>query len=226
MWILGPDSVGNSTALQIRWLPRKYLGRTALWPRAGDWRLWARVIFEMEVLRYALAPFVVAAVTLPQYAIVIAKAPVLMVIAIYLVESRLLRATSDQRARLASEDEIDRGLDLLRSRARAILSKIAAGRGLQSGCLHLVIEQSDLLRIPPLTLVSVQSEDGPELLTLDGTERAQIADTLFAPPLSEADLQRIGLARKIEVHDLSFEPAQLSAHARMSALMAARSAGE
>ena len=228
MWILGPDTVANNSVLQIRWVPRRFLARTTLWPRNGGWRLWTRVIFEMEVLRYALAlaPFVVAAVALPEYAIVIAQAPVLMVVAIYLVESRLLRATPEQRAKLASEDEIERSMDLLRSRARAILSKIAAGRGLKSGCLHLVIEQSDLLRIAPLTLVSVQSEDGPELLALDDTERALVAAELFAPPLREGDLQRVGLARKIELHDLTFAPAQLSAHARMAALMAARSAGE
>lgn len=155
-----------------------------------------------------------------------AKAPILMLIAIYLVEARLLRATPAQRAALVSDAQADSGLDMLRARARAILTKIAARRGLESGCLHLVIEQSDLLRVAPLSLVSVQSEEGPELLALDAQERALIEDTLFAAPLTERALQRIGLARKIEIHDVSFVPAQISAHARMAALMAARSAGE
>ncbi|ATX67950.1 hypothetical protein BG454_15470 [Roseinatronobacter bogoriensis subsp. barguzinensis] len=228
MFILSPDTVANRTALDIRWLPRRFLGRTILWPRKGGWRLWLRVVFETEVLRYALAllPFVVAALVWQDYAIIIAKAPILMLIAIYLVEARLLRATSAQRAALVSEAQADSGLDMLRARARAILTKIAAGRGLQSGCLHLVIEQSDLLRVAPLSLVSVQSDEGPELLALDEQERALIEETLFAPPLTERALQRIGLARKIEIHDISFEPVQVSAHARMAALMAARSAGE
>ena len=228
MFILSPDTVANRTALDIRWLPRRFLGRTILWPRKGGWRLWLRVVFETEVLRYALAllPFVVAALVWQDYAIIIAKAPILMLIAIYLVEARLLRATSAQRAALVSEAQADSGLDMLRARARAILTKIAAGRGLQSGCLHLVIEQSDLLRVAPLSLVSVQSDEGPELLALDEQERALIEETLFAPPLTERALQRIGLARKIEIHDISVEPVQVSAHARMAALMAARSAGE
>lgn len=228
MFILSPETVSNTSALRIRWLPRRFLGRTTIWPRGGGWRLWLRVIFEVEVLRYAmgLAPFAIAAIAFPKYAIIIAKAPVLMVIAIYLIEQRLLRSTRERNAALANEDEIERVLDLLRARARKILTQIAAGRGLQSGRLHLVIEQSDLLRIPPLTLVSVQAEEGPELLALDMQERALIADQLFAPPLGEADLQRISLARRLEIHDLSFEPAHVSAHARMAALMAARSAGE
>ena len=228
MFILSPDTVANRTALDIRWLPRRFLGRTILWPRKGGWRLWLRVVFETEVLRYALAllPFVVAALVWQDYAIIIAKAPILMLIAIYLVEARLLRATSAQRAALVSEAQADSGLDMLRARARAILTKIAAGRGLQSGCLHLVIEQSDLLRVAPLSLVSVQLDEGPALLALDEQERALIEETLFAPPLTERALQRIGLARKIEIHDISVEPVQVSAHARMAALMAARSAGE
>lgn len=228
MFILSSDTVANPSALNIRWLPRRFLGRTLLWPKHGSWRLWLRVIFETEVLRYALAllPFVIAALIWQDYAIVIAKAPIPMLIVIYLVEARLLRATPAQRAALVSEVQADGGLDMLRARARAILTKIAARRGLQSGCLHLVIEQSDLLRVAPLSLVSVQSDEGPELLRLDAEERALIAETLFVPPLTETRLQRIGLARKIEIHDLTFEPVQVSAHARMAALMAAHSAGE
>ncbi|MGY6547574.1 MAG: hypothetical protein ACXIU7_00995 [Roseinatronobacter sp.] len=228
MIILGPDTVLNREALDIRWVPRRYLARTTLWPRGAGMGLWARIIFETEVLRYALvlAPFVAAALILPQYAIIIAQAPVLMLVAIHLFESKFMRIPRDKRPALVSVDDADAGLDLLRQRARAILSRIAAGRGLSSGRLHLVIEQSELMRVAPLTYVSVQAEDGPELLALDPTEREMIAQTLFAAPLTERALQRISLARKIELHDLTFEPATVSAHARMAALMAARSAVE
>ncbi len=227
MFILSPDTVSNRDALRIRWLPRRYLGRTWLWPRGGGWRLKARIVFETEVLRYALvlSPFVIAAFIWREQAIFIAQAPVLMVLAIYLFEARILRIPRAKRGDLMGEDRADAGLDLLRQRARAILTRIAAGRGLTGGTLHLVIEQSDLLRAPPLTLVSVQSDDGPNLLALDETERAIIADTLFTPPLTERDLLRIGLKRGIDLHDLSFEPATVSAHARMAALMAQRQAG-
>lgn len=228
MFILSPDTVRNTDALRIRWVPRRYLGRTTLWPRRGGWALLARVIFETEVLRYGLvlAPFVVAALVWQDYAIVIAQAPVLMLVAIHLFEAKFMRVPREKRAGLVSGDQADAGLDLLRQRARQILGRIAAGRKLASGRLHLVIEQSELMRAPPLTLVSVQSDDGPELLALDASERAMIAETLFAAPLTERQLQKICLARKIELHDLTFDPSTVSAHARMAALMTARSTGD
>ncbi|MCC6002642.1 MAG: hypothetical protein JJU19_17550 [Pararhodobacter sp.] len=238
MFLISHDTVANVSALDIRWVPRRFLGRTALWPRGGSAGLWARLIFEIELLRYlaALSPFVLATLIWRDYALAIAQAPIPMLILIYLVEARLLRASPARRATLVSADQADRGLDLLRARARAILTRIAANRGLgapgmPAGRLHLVIEQSEMLRVPVLTLVSVQAEspgaggtgaEGPALLRLTADERALITDTLFAPPLSERALQHIGLARKIELHDLTFEPAQVSGHARLSAMMAAR----
>lgn len=226
MFILSPDTVRNREALRIRWVPRRYLERTTLWPKGLGAGMQARMIFETEVLRYALVltPFVIAALIWTDKAIIIAQAPVLMLIAVHLFEAKFMRVPKEKRPGLVSADEADAGLDLLRQRARAILSKIAAGRGLTKGRLHLVIEQSELMRAPPYTLVSVQSDDGPELLALDAGERAMIAETLFAEPLSERQLQKISLARKIELHDLTFEPATVSAHARMAALMAARQA--
>ena len=228
MFILSPDTVRNTEPLKIRWLPRRYLGRTTLWPKRQGWGMLARMIFETEVLRYALVltPFAIAALVWPQYAIVIAQAPVLMLVAIHLFEAKFMRVPRDKRAGLIAPDSADAGLDLLGQRARQILSKIAAGRGMTSGRLHLVIEQSELMRVPPFTLVSVQSDEGPELLALDARERAMIAETLFTEPLTERQLQKIGLARKIELHDLTFDPATVSAHARMAALMAARSASQ
>ena len=226
MFILSPDTVLNTDTLLIRWVPRKYLALTPVWPRGGSWRLWARLIFEKEVLRYALTllPFVVAALVWTEYAVVIAQAPIPMLIVIYLVESRVLRPTDARRRGLVSDIEADAGLDMLRARARSILGRIAARRGLTTGTLHLVIEQSDLLRVPPLTLVSVQyrGDDAarPELLRLTRDERAMIEAGLFDEGFSERGLQHIGLARRIETHDLTFEPAQLSAHARLSAMMA------
>lgn len=224
MFLLCRDRVANPTALVIRWVPRRFLGRTALWPRRGGWRLWARIIFEIELLRYLLAlmPFVVAVLIWRDYALAIAQAPIPMLILIYLVEARLLRAGAAQRARLVSDTQAERGLDLLVARARSLLHRIAARRGLRAPRLHLVIEQSDMLRVPVLTLVSVQSEEGPELLNLDAVERSMIETELFAAPLTERALQHIGLKRRIAIHDLTFETAQVSAHARLSALIESR----
>jgi hypothetical protein len=120
---------------------------------------------------------------------------------------------------LLEPGEAERGLDLLRDRATRILTKIAAGRGLVSGRLHLVVEQSDLARISPLTLVSVQSEDGPEVLRLTHEEEALIRDTLFQPPLTERALHRIALAEDEQLRDVALDPRSISAHARLAAMM-------
>lgn len=233
MFLLTRDTVANPAALELRWLPRRFLGRTALWPRGGSAGLWARLIFEIELLRYlgALMPFVLATLIWREYALAIAQAPIPMLILIYLVEARLLRASPARRARLASDEQADRGLDLLRARARAILTRLAANRALGgsegvAGRLHLVIEQSEMLRVPVLTLVSVQYEgagdERPSVLRLTRAERTLIEETLFAAPLGERALQHIALARRIELHDLTLDPAQVSAHARIAAMMAAQ----
>jgi hypothetical protein len=224
MFLVTPNTVLNSGVLDVVQLPRRFLGRATPWPRGQGWGVWARLVLEIEVLRYltALIPFVIAGLIWPQNAGLFAQAPLLMLLLIWLVESRLLRVAPARRAALVSDEQADRGLDLLAARARTILTRIAAGRGLTDGALRLVIEQSDMVRVPPLTLVSVQSEDGPRVLALSDAEGDLIRETLFQPPLTERELQRIGLARKIEVHDLPFDPAQVSGHARLAALMAAR----
>ena len=124
------------------------------------------------------------------------------------------------RQALLVPGEADRGQDLLRARAVSVLTRIAAGRALTQGVLHLVIEQSDLIRIAPLTLVSVQSEDGPQVLCLDRAEAALLRETLFQPPLTEQALHRITLASDEQIHDIAFDPRAVSAHARLAALMA------
>jgi len=228
MFLVTRSTVANRGALHIRQVPRKFMGRTALWPRGGSLSLWARLVFEVEFLRYmaALMPFMVATLIWRDYALAIAQAPIPMLILIYLVEARLLRVPPGQRAALVSEAEAERGLDLLRSRARRILTKLAAGRGVAAGRLHLVIEQSEMLRIAPLSLVSVQSEDGPAILDLTQEERALVNSTLFQPPLTERDLQKIGLARKIALHDIGLDAREISAHARLAAMRAARSGAQ
>lgn len=224
MLIVTRDTILNTQALEMRSLPRKFLGRITLWPAGGGIGLWLRVVFEVELWRYvlALSPFVIAALIWQDYALAIAQAPLPMLIVVYLVESRFLRVPRAKRAGLVDKASAERGLDLLRARAQSILTKIAAGRGLAEGRLHLVVEQSDLARIPPLTYVSVQSEDGPAILRLTPEERALIAETLFQPPLTEKDLLRINIAQDQPLRDIALEASKVSAHARMAALMAQR----
>ena len=223
MFIISPDTLRGRAAFEFRQVPRRFLGRVTVWPRAeGDWRLRARLIFEMELLRYlvALAPFALAALIWRDSALAIAQAPLLMVLVIYGVEMRYLRLLPARRRALMGAAEQDRLGDLLAARAREVLTRIGAGRNLSQGRLHLVIEQSDLVRVPPLTLVSVQWDQGPCILDLDTRERALIRDRLFAPPLTEAAMHRLTLARNETVHALPLDLDAISAHARMAALTA------
>ena len=223
MFLVTPATVLNPAALETRHIPRRFLGRSLLIPRRGaGLRLILRLVVEVEMLRYlaALLPFVVAAMIWPDSALAIAQAPLLMFLVIYGVEMRFFRLTLAARQALLAPGEADRGQDLLRARAVSVLTRIAAGRGRTQGGLHLVIEQSDLTRIAPLTLVSVQSEDGPQGLCLDRAEEALIRETLFQPPLTEQALHRITLAGEVQIHDIAFDPRAVSAHARLAALMA------
>ena len=223
MFIVTPETVLNPAALETRHIPRRFLGRALLIPRRGaGLRVILRMVGEVEMLRYlaALLPFVVAAMIWPDSALAIAQAPLLMFLVIYGVEMRFFRLTPAARQALLAPGEADRGQDLLRARAMSVLTRIAAGRGLTQGVLHLVIEQSDLVRIAPLTLVSVQSEVGPQVLCLDRAEEALLRETLFQPPLTEQALHRITLAGDGQIHDIAFDPRAVPAHARLAALMA------
>jgi hypothetical protein len=225
VFILTPETIWNPHVLEMRQVPRRVFGRVMIFPRRGaSVGLWLRLIFEMEVLRYllALVPFLVLAVMYPRYAGAIAQAPLPMLIVIYFFESKVLRLSREGARALASEAEVERGLDLLRVRAVAVLSKIAAGRGLMDGRLHLVVEQSEIWRMPPLTLVSVQSEagpkSGPEVLALSAEERVLLAG-LFDAGFSERDLLRVNVASRECLRDVALDVRGVSAHARLAALI-------
>ena len=221
MFILTPDTIWNPHVLEMRQVPRRVFGRVMIFPRRGAGiGLWLRLIFEIEVLRYlgALLPFLLGAVIYPQYALAISQAPLPMLIVIYFVEGKLLRLNRTRAKALASPAEVERGMDLLRVRSVAILSKIAAGRGLVDGRLHLVVEQSEIWRMPPLTLVSVQSEAGPEVMRLTAEERSLVAG-LFDEAFGERDLLRANLAAGECLRDVAFDLRGVSAHARLAALI-------
>lgn len=222
MFILTPKTIWNPGVLETRSLPKRIFGRVHIRPRRGasfGFRL--RLLFEVQIFRYllALAPVIVAALIWQEHALAISQAPVLMFGLIFLVEGRVLRVPKARRAAVASLAEQERGLDVLRAQGRAILTKIAAGRGLTDGRLLLVVEQSDMLRLAPLTLVSVQSDDGPRVLTLSLEEEALIREGLFQPPLDERRLLRISVAQDEGLHNVELEAKAVSAHARLAALM-------
>jgi hypothetical protein len=222
-----PSRVLNPAVLDITAPPRKFLGRGfGIVPRgtvrnAGFWRL----VAEYQLLRYlvALSPFPVAMAIWPHLALPISQAPLLMFLLIYLVESRVLAVPREARASLIGEAEADRALDAFRVRGAAVLSRIAAGRGMTQGELHLAVEQSELARVAPLTVVSVQVAGPPaQVLDVTDAEVRMIEAELFAPGLDERLLHRVNLARNTFFRSVAFDASGVSAHARLEALATAR----
>ena len=157
----------------------------------------------------------------PRLALPIAQAPVVMIFVVGFFEMKVLRVAKDRRETLMPEADAGRTLDLLRFRATAVLTRIAARHPDRAGLLHLVVEQSELARVTPLTLVSVQTDTpGPALLDLDPVDRAIIVEGLFAESLTERDLHLANMRENAFVRDVAFDTRGVSAHARLSALMA------
>jgi hypothetical protein len=223
MLILTHDALRNPGILEVRDLPRRFLGRAMPLPRRAGWRAGLRLIFEVQLLRYlaALLPFVVAMFIWTDLALPLAQAPLLMVIAIALVEVRLLALSPGARERLMSEDTAAQALDTLRLRARQALARIAARHDLAEGELHLVVEQSAMANVPPLTLVSVQADAPARVLRLDDGDRAALAD-LFDADFSERDLHRANLRMNEFLRVVALETRGVSAHQRLTARLRKR----
>lgn len=229
MIIVSPSTISNSKVLETRTVPKKMLGRIALYPKAAGWRIWARLIVEVQLLRYLLAllPFAGIPFMRNDLALPITQAPIAMLMVIGVVEMRGLRYSKKERARRVDDDEAARRLDQLAFRARAILRKIAARHGLSEGTLHLVMEQSELARIPPLTLVSVQTDTPtPHLLSLDAADREAIDTGLFDSDFDERALAAVNQKEEVFLRDVAQEARGVSAHARLSALLDQRKEAE
>lgn len=223
MLIVTHDTLRNPAILRVRQLPRKFFGRVTVWPKGRiGLRQMARIMVEFQALRNAtaLVPLVIIGLIWNGLALPLAQAPLLMLIMIWWVEMRLLRVPASKRARLIDPAEAARGLDLMAVQARAVLTQIAAGRKMQTGQLHLVIEQSELGAFSPLTYVSVQTEDGPEVVSLSAAEREIIQAGLFQPPLTERLLHRINQSENVFLRDVTLDARNVSAHARLAAALA------
>lgn len=221
-FILSPETVWNPKALETGSVPRKVLHRIAFLPKGGGAALAARVIFENEPLRYfiALSPFVVAMFIWRDLALPISQAPVAMIIVIGFFEMKVLRVSAEKRKTLMDEYEAARVLDTLNFRARRVLTKLAALRGQTSGELMLVVEQSELAHITPLTLVSVQTREGkPRILPLAPEERDLISAELFDSEFTERMLHRANLREDLFLRSVSFDARGVSGHARLEALL-------
>ena len=223
MIIVSPSTIWNAGALETRSVPKRMLGRITILPRTGlGAGTLLRLMFEVQVLRYVLplVPFVIAMFVWPHLALPIAQAPILMMMVVALCEMRLLAVARDDREKLISDSDMARTLDALRFNATRLLTRLAARRGLTGGELFLVVEQSQLARIAPLTLVSIQQrEPAPMVLTLDADEQRMIREGLFDEQLSERKLHLIGLRENDTLRTISLDTATISAHARMTALL-------
>ncbi|WP_300034728.1 hypothetical protein [uncultured Roseobacter sp.] len=223
MFVVSQSTVLNPQALETVTVPKRMLGRIAILPRRGaGLRIIARLVFEAQMLRYlcALAPFVIAMFIWPHLALPISQAPVPMLIVIAVVETKVFAIRPDAREALISDADMARQLDALRFNSLHILTRIAAARQITTGELHLVVEQSEIARVSPLTLVSAQmGGQKPRVLTLDPTERALITDALFDDTLTERDLLRVSLREDKNLHDTVLDASTVPAHARMAALM-------
>lgn len=223
MLILTHDTLRNPAILEVRTLPRRFLGRVMPMPRRAPWRAVARLVFEIQVLRYlaALLPFVIAMLIWTDLAFPLAQAPLVMLLVIALVETRMLTLSPAARERLMPQAEADRLLDTFRLRARQALTRIAAGHALTEDTLHLVVEQSEMARVPPLTLVSVQADAPARVLRLDAGDRAVLAD-LFDADFSERDLQQANQRTGTFLRMVALETRAVSAHQRLSARLGQR----
>lgn len=222
MLILTTSTLWNPAVLETRSLPKKFLGRVMVVPSRASAAQWARLLVEMQLLRYTatLLPFVAGPLLAPDLAVPVMQAPLLMVVLVVLVESRVLRLTKTARAALVTPDEAARRLDTLAFRARACLRRIAARHDLREGALRLVVEQSELARIAPLTLVSVQSDTpDPHVLTLDADDRAMLQRDLFDDAFTERDLLAVNHRDTLYIREIAQEARAVSAHARLAAML-------
>lgn len=227
MLILTHATMWNPGVLETRSLPKKFLGRVAVIPLRAGVPTWARLLVEMQLLRFlvTLLPFAVTPMMSRDLAVPVMQAPALMLILVLLVEMKVLRLTAKGRARLVDTDEAARRLDTLAFRARSCLRRIAARHDLQEGTLRLVVEQSELARIPPLTLVSVQGDmPEPHVLRLDAEDREVLQQGLFDAAFTERELLAVNHRDNRYLREITQEARAVSAHARLAARLEGRAA--
>ena len=221
MLIITDATITNRGILETRSLPRKFLGRVQILPRGAGPGIWLRLLIEVQFLRYILTlmPFLAVPMMSRDMAVPVMQAPLIMVMLVAGIEMKVLRLSKPARTRAVTEDEAARRLDTLAFRARACLRRIAARQDLSQGTLQLVVEQSELARVPPLTLVSVQTDwPSPRLLSLDAEDRAALAD-LFGGDLTERDLLAVNQRSDLYLRSIAQEARAVSAHARLAAFL-------
>lgn len=225
LFVVTPQTVWSTAPLGTGRPDRPLMGRASmvLPARLLGARVFWRILLEYPFVRYAIVlfPIPVAMFVWPELALPISGAPLLMFLVVLWVEGNVLSVpTAARRRALMDRAEVDRGLDLLRERMRAAVTRIAAGRGMASGALTLVIEQSPMAAIPPLTLASLRDETG-RVLALSPAEVAEVRGVLEGD-LDARRLHRMNLADNTMLRAVTVEAAAISAHARLAAMARAR----
>lgn len=219
MFILSRDTLLNPGVLETRSLPKKIFGRVQIFPRGASVRTWLRLTLEIQLLRYLLAllPFIAMIAFSRNMALGVTQAPLAMILVIGIIELKVLRLSDRARERLMSEDEAARIVDAFSFHAKSILREVAARRGVTAGELLLFVEQSELARLSPLTLVSIQSADpSPHVMSLNSEDRTLVSE-LFNAEVSERDLHRANLRLDTMLREVRIEASGVSAHARLAA---------
>ncbi|MEM9735793.1 MAG: hypothetical protein AAF908_04210 [Pseudomonadota bacterium] len=220
---LTPSNVASPSKLRVKKVPKRFLSLgLRVFPKGRTSALYWRTVFDFPAVRcvFALSPFPIILLFKPEWALPVSLAPVPMARFVLMIENNVLSVASPSARRgLVPEVERERGLDLLKVRAEAILTRLSAARNPGPGLVHLVIEQSEILRVSPLTYVSVQI-DGPEpgFLDLTEDEQAMIAETIFDDAFDEAQLRLINTTQNTQIRTFELDPSRISAHARLAAL--------
>ena len=233
IFVVTPQTVSNKLGLRGGEPPRKVLtGLRSVFPTGLIFDpLWWRLALEYPLLRYSfgLSPFPAAILIFPDLALPISGAPLLMFLFIHWIEGNVLSISDpDRRRKLLPEDEVARRNDLFQTRARALLTRIAAGRNMAEGEITLVVEQSAMSPVPPLTVISVQAQiEGNPVLDLSRDELAMVRNDLFdefhgSGKLTERCLHRLSLRENRFLHAVTLDARSISAHARMAAMARAR----
>lgn len=221
MLVIAPQTIRNPGILETKAIPRKFFGRVTVWPKSASTGMMLRLFIEMQLIRYlaALTPFVALILLVPDSAAPVSQAPLAMVLLIALIEYRVLGLSEGARKRLMSEEDARGVIDTLSFRGQDALRAIAARHPDLQGDLVLVVEQSALARIAPLTFVTVQSATPrPHVLDLDPGDRA-VLEGLFDDAMGERDLLKANLRLNQTLHQVRIEAQSVSATARLAAWM-------
>ena len=225
MIIVTQATIINRGVLETHSLPKKFFGRVLLLPRGASLGQWLRLTVEIQVLRYLVTqlPFAITPFLSRDLALPVMEAPALMLALVAVVELKVLRLSKSARTGAMTADEAARRSDILSFRARACLRRIAALHEMTEGQLRLVVEQSELARFSPLTLVSVQTETPePHLLLLDAKDRAALKMGLFDAGFTERDLLTLNQRDDIYLRDIAQETRAVSALSRLAAFLEKR----